>query len=91
MSISPLGVISEIYVSNFRELITYPWPQVNNVLSIYQIFVKLLPITGLKETMLLMTNDNLLYCFDHKIFVDHREIFEIYIFLIVKALHHDSA
>jgi hypothetical protein len=33
-----------------------------------------------KETMLLMTNDNLLYlCFDHKIFVVHRKMFEIFI------------
>jgi hypothetical protein len=29
---------------------------------ICQIFVKLLPVTGLKEIMLLMTNDNLFYC-----------------------------
>jgi hypothetical protein len=30
---------------------------------IYQIFVKVLPSHGLKETMLLMINDSLLYCF----------------------------
>ncbi len=40
-----------------------------------------LEIHGLKETVLLMTNDTLSYCMiDYQVFVAHREIFEIYIF-----------
>ncbi len=46
-----------------------------------RLYFKFREIHGLKETMLLMTNDNLSYCtIDYQIFVAHREIFEMYIF-----------
>jgi hypothetical protein len=46
---------------------------------VFKIFVKLLLIHGLKETILLIANDNLLYCMIlFSIFLVHREIYYIY-------------